>query len=113
MTIQIFLTSMLGLVGVLVGAQQTTSRLVRVSILAVLAFGMFLVWAPETTNRLAGALGVGRGADLILYLWVVITLALILFLYLKILRLARRITQLTRALALTQPMRPEGPGHRP
>ena len=106
MTIQLFLTAMLGLVAVLVGAQQTTSRLVRLSILAVLAVGMFLVWAPETTNRLAGALGVGRGADLMLYLWVVITLALILFLYLKILRLGRRITRLTRALALAHPMKP-------
>jgi hypothetical protein len=78
-----------------------------VSILLVLATGMFLVWAPETTNQLANILGVGRGADLILYLWVVITLALMLVLYLKILRLGRRVTQLTRALALAHPMLPD------
>ena len=35
-----------------------------------------------------------------LYLWVVITLALILFLYLKMIRMGRKITQLTRAIAL-------------
>jgi hypothetical protein len=107
MTIQIFLTLALGTVAVLVGVQQTTSRLVRVGVLAVLALGMLLVWAPETTNALASALGVGRGADLLFYLWVVITFALILFLYLKILRLGRKVSQLTRAHALAHPMRPD------
>ena len=107
MMIQVFLSFLLACVVVLVAVQRTTSRLFRVSILAVLALGLFLVWAPETTNDLAAALGVGRGADLILYFWVVITLALMVFLYLKILRLGRKVTRLTRALALAHPMSPD------
>jgi hypothetical protein len=47
--------------------------------------------------------GVVRGADLILYLWVVISVALIVFLYLKLAALSRRLTQLARAVALGHP----------
>jgi len=107
MIIQFFLTGLLLGVALLVAAQNATPRLMRAGILAVLAAGAFFVWAPETTNAIAHVLGVGRGADLILYLWVVITLALMLLLYLKLTRMARRITQLTRAIALMQASAPD------
>jgi hypothetical protein len=105
--IQFFLTALLGSVAVLVALQRTTSRLVRAVTLAVVAAGVFFVWAPERTSAIAASLGVGRGADLVLYLWVVITLALILFLYLKLIRLGRRLTQLTRAMALAHATLPD------
>jgi hypothetical protein len=106
MTIQIFLTALLLAVGAMTALQRTTSRLLRVTVLAVIAFGIYLVWWPEEANRLAWLVGVGRGADLILYLWVIITLALIVFLYLKIIALSRRLTLLTRSIALAQPRLP-------
>jgi len=106
MTIQVFLTALLVAVGAMTALQRTTSRLLRVTVLAVIAFGVYLVWAPEAANRLAWLVGVGRGADLILYLWVVVTLALIVFLYLKILALSRRFTLLSRSVALSQPRLP-------
>ena len=110
MTIQIFLTVLLLTVAAMVALQRSTSRLLRIAVLAVVVAGLYFVWMPEQTTRVAESLGVGRGADLVLYLWVVITLALIVFLYLKIVQLSRRLTELTRALALTRPERPSSPG---
>src|SRR3990170_3826625 len=106
MMIQIFLTVLLVGIAVLVAVQRTTSRLLRAVVLAVVAFGAFLVWVPQVTDRFAEMFGVGRGADLILYIWVVITLALIVFLYLKVAQLARKLTHLARALALDRPRYP-------
>lgn len=103
MVIQLFLSVLLAGTAILVGFQRSTSRLLRSVVLCVIAFGAFLVWFPEVTDRFAEAFGVGRGADLVLYVWVVITLALIVFLYLKLAALSRRTTQLARAIALTNP----------
>ena len=36
--------------------------------------GIYFVLLPEQTSKLAHAVGVGRGADLVLYCWLVITL---------------------------------------
>jgi hypothetical protein len=107
MTIQLFLTALLAGIAFLVALQRTTSRLVRTIILAVVGAGAFFVWVPEQTSAIAEAVGVGRGADLVLYLWVVITLALFLVMYLKMIQMGRRITQLTRALALTHVKEPD------
>lgn len=106
MMIQLFLSVLLAGVALMIGLQRTTSRLVRVAVLVVIGLGVYFVWAPNETTRLAALLGVGRGADLVLYLWVVITLALIVLLYLKIVRLSRKVTQLTRAAALADPKQP-------
>jgi small membrane protein len=110
MTIQIFLTGVLAIVGTMVALQRTTSRLLRLAVLVVVGVGLYFVWVPDQTTQLAAALGVGRGADLVLYVWVVITLALIVFLYLKIVQLSRRLTELTRAQALSRPELPSKSG---
>ena len=106
MTIQILLTILLVGVAALVALQRTASRLLQFAVIAVIAVGTYFVWAPEQATAVAEALGVGRGADLLFYLWVIITLALIMFMYLKIQRLSRRLTQLTRAVALAHPQSP-------
>lgn len=110
MIIQLVLTLLLAGVGLAVAVQRTIARLLRFAVLAVVAAGLYFVWQPEQTTRLAESLGVGRGADLVLYLWVVITLALIVFLYLKIVRLSRKLTELTRAHALSRPEAPDAGG---
>jgi hypothetical protein len=108
-TIQIVLTCMLFGVALLVAIQRVTSGLFRVSILAIVAVGLFLVWSPEMANRASRALGIGRGADLVLYLWLVVSLGLVALLYLKIVALTRTITQLARAMALKSPISPANP----
>ena len=106
MTIQLVLSVMLVGVAVLIALQRTTARLLRLGVLAVVALGGFFVWVPEATNRVAETFGVGRGADLILYVWVVITLALIVILFLKVTQLSRKLTHLARAIALGNPKLP-------
>src|SRR5689334_7163347 len=55
---------------------------------------------PDTTSNIAHALGVGRGADLLLYLAVLAGIHSFLLLYLRTRRLERRMTEQTRALAI-------------
>jgi small membrane protein len=100
MIIQFFLTALLAALGGLISLQRITSRFIRLLILPVIGAGMVFVWVPDETTAIAAALGVGRGADLILYVWVVLTLTLILVLYLKVISMGRKITLLTRAIAL-------------
>jgi hypothetical protein len=53
-----------------------------------------------TQHNLAELVGIGRGADLILYVWVCISLILLLNLHLKIRMQLELITMLARKLAL-------------
>ena len=107
MIIQFFLTVLLAGVGALIALQRITSRFVRLTILLMIGAGIVFVWVPDETTSIAEALGVGRGADLLLYIWVILTLALILVLYLKVIRMGRKITLLTRAIAVANARTPE------
>jgi small membrane protein len=106
MIIKILLSSLLALLALFVTLQRTSSRGVRFTVLAMLAIGAYFVWRPEHATAVAQTLGVGRGADLLMYLWVVITCSVILLLYLKIVHMNRMLTELARRLALGQPMHP-------
>jgi small membrane protein len=55
---------------------------------------------PDATSFLAHFLGIGRGADLIMYLSLLISSYLILRLHLALARLEQAITALVRAIAL-------------
>jgi hypothetical protein len=71
-----------------------------VSMLAALT-GLYFVWVPAHATRLAELVGIGRGVDLILYLWVVISLIILLNLHLKLRAQMEVITALARELALS------------
>lgn len=73
---------------------------VRLAIYAALALGLIFTWAPDLTNVIAQALGVGRGADLLFYLWILISMLMLLMSYLSLQRMNERITELTRSIAL-------------
>ena len=55
---------------------------------------------PDATSFLAHLLGIGRGADLIIYTSLLISFYLIFRLYLALARLEQAITALVRAIAL-------------
>lgn len=76
------------------------SLLVRVPIVLFSLLGVYFVLVPETTSRIAHALGVGRGADLILYCWVVTSLAMFIQLQFATLKTNETITRLARRLAI-------------
>jgi hypothetical protein len=62
--------------------------------------GLYFVWVPDHASWLAALVGIGRGVDLMLYLWVVISLIVLLNLHLKLRAQMEVITVLARELAI-------------
>jgi small membrane protein len=76
--------------------------------IALAAFALLClvsVAAPETTNWLAKQVGVGRGADLLLYLTVLGFLFVAVNTYLKFKDYDARLTRLARSVALEEAVR--------
>ena len=80
--------------------QRQKLRLLSNAISLVSLTGMFFVAFPARTTELAHFVGVGRGADLILYCWLVISIIVSLHLHLQILQLHELVTELAREIAL-------------
>jgi hypothetical protein len=80
--------------------QDAATRLLRISMSVVVLAGTLLVWFPDETMVIARLLGVGRGADLIAYCWIVVSILLILILHLRTVRMKGALTDLTRHIAL-------------
>ena len=57
---------------------------------------------PDATSFLAHLLGIGRGADLIIYASLLISFYIIFRLYLALIRLEQAITEVVRTIALQQ-----------
>lgn len=64
------------------------------------AAGLYFVWMPDHLSAVAHAMGVGRGTDLLLYLWVSLTMLAFAGLVLELRHLRRQLTLLARELAL-------------
>ncbi len=62
--------------------------------------GLVMIWRPEATDLLANTVGVGRGADLILYVAVISLFFCIFLLALAHDRLERQMTKLVQHQAL-------------
>jgi len=72
-----------------------------VLVFVLLGAGAAAVLAPEQTlDDIAHAFGVGRGVDLITYVFEVSVLFVLLHYFTKFVELDRKVTQLTRELAL-------------
>jgi hypothetical protein len=80
--------------------QAKTFPVVARTLPVVCTAGIYAAWFPDTTSRVAQWLGIGRGADLLLYIWIVISGLLILGLHLKLVTQDRRLTELARAIAI-------------
>ena len=100
MIAQFILTTLLGGILLYAWGQYRHAPLIGlVSMLAALT-GLYFVWFPTHASRLAALVGIGRGVDLILYVWVVISLVVLLNLHLKLRAQMELITLLARRLAL-------------
>jgi len=104
MIAQLMLTVLLS--GTLLYAWAQYRRAPAVGLLSMLAAvaGLYFVWIPSHATMLAELAGVGRGVDLISYVWVVISLLLLLNLHLKLRAQLELITGLTRAIAIAEAM---------
>jgi small membrane protein len=74
----------------------------KLGILLITLLGIFVVIFPETSNTVAHKFGVGRGADLLLYLLTIAFLLTVLNLYLKGKEEERRIVYLARKVAILE-----------
>jgi hypothetical protein len=86
--------------------QKERSVFMSGAITLVSVVGCIFVWMPSLSSDIAGMLGVGRGADLILYCWVVLTLFIAFNLHLKLNAQTEAMTELVRAIALSNPQLP-------
>ncbi len=80
--------------------QRSRSPYISITMSLVSLAGIYFVWFPESTNELAHIVGVGRGADLVIYCWLIISLIIPMNLQFKILQLQSAITILVREQAL-------------
>src|SRR5581483_4196965 len=74
----------------------------RLGLLLLTLIGVIVVISPDTSNKVAHKLGVGRGADLLLYLLTLAFIFMTLNLYLKNKEDQKRIVALARKLALIE-----------
>ena len=90
------------LCSVLVYSWAESRRSPAVALLSFIAglAGLYFVWMPSHSTHVAEFIGIGRGADLIMYLWVCISLIVLLNLHLKLRSQHEVITALARAIAL-------------
>ena len=78
----------------------------KISLLALLGWVflwlwvVIIIWIPGVTTHIARILGIGRGADLIIYGSIVTIFYLIFRIYVKIEDVERQITQIARNIAL-------------
>jgi hypothetical protein len=73
---------------------------VTMAVFVIAAAGEYLVLLPEHATGLANAFGIGRGADLVFYLWILLSLVVALNIHLKLRAGNERFVGLVRALAL-------------
>ncbi len=97
------------LLGLLVYAllQRTQFPLVARILPLVCLLGIYVAWFPDSTSEVAALVGVGRGVDLMLYVWLMVSGLLILVLHLKLVQQDRRLTELARAMAIAHAHSPE------
>ena len=72
-----------------------------------LAAGVTVAW-PQVTRIIARALGIGRGADLVLYCSVIVMIAGLMMMYARLRAVRRDLTLLVRRLAIAEALTTTG-----
>jgi small membrane protein len=90
------------LAGIMIYAYTQYARSPAIAFVALLiaTAGVYFVWLPEHATWLAEQVGIGRGVDLIIYIWVVLSLLVMLNLHLKLRSQMELMTILARELAI-------------
>jgi hypothetical protein len=100
MIAQFILSSLLAAILVYAWAEYRRSPAVAVLTVIVATAGLYFVWVPEHSTWLAELVGIGRGVDLLLYVWVCLSLIVLLNLHLKLRTQTELITTLARKIAI-------------
>jgi len=80
----------------------------RLFVLGFFGAGLLFILQPDLANALAHSVGIGRGADLILYLSTLFLIFLSLNFYIRFRALEDAIVVIARDIAVRHPVRREG-----
>jgi len=105
---QLGATAMLALLVLYAFGQRRRSGPLSYGIMLAATAGVVLVIFPSLSTTIANAVGVGRGTDLILYVFMLIVFATIANLHLRMRAQAEVVTLLAREIALATARRPQG-----
>lgn len=100
MIIRILMLAGLAAIGYLVFLRRNRLPIHIVTVFVILGAGALAVLFPEDTDVIANYVGVGRGVDLIMYLFEVAAIFVLIHYYTKFVELQRQLTTLTRELAI-------------
>ncbi len=88
------------------GAERSGSHWLATGLRLACLFGIYLVWRPQDSTRIASLLGIGRGVDLVLYVWVIVSGLLMIRLRVQQLKTYQDLTTLARKMAIQSAMLP-------
>lgn len=74
----------------------------KIFVMLFAVFAVFLIHSPQSANRLAHLVGVGRGADLLLYMLTLAFIFLCISLYIQEKHDEQRIVTLSRKIAILE-----------
>ena len=100
MLTRVILLAALGFIGYKFFLRRNKLPVNIIVLFAFLAIGAFMVMFPDTTNDIAHFFGVGRGADLIGYVFQVAVLYVLLHYYTKFVETENELTRVVRELAI-------------
>jgi hypothetical protein len=95
---------LIGVVAYAASEQRRSPVVAGLSIIAAAA-GLYFTWIPDHATQVAMWAGVGRGVDLVLYIWVCISLIVVLNLHLKLRSQMDIVTVMARTIALAEARR--------
>ena len=75
---------------------------VRLGLIVVWLTAVVAILVPDVTMSAAAAVGIGRGADLLLYIAILVALVVLLAIYLRFSAVESQITELVRYVAISE-----------
>jgi hypothetical protein len=102
MIAQVLLTGLLALTALYAWASARRAPVIGLGVAAAALAGLYFVWFQSQATWLAAKVGIGRGVDLILYVWVVVSLLAILNLHLALRSQLELVTVAIRRLAIAE-----------
>lgn len=76
----------------------------RILIIFITLGGVYFVFFPENASKIAKLVGIGRGADLIFYLFIIFSWFWFTSTSAKMRRINRKLTEIVRASAVSNPL---------
>lgn len=86
--------------------QKKSAPVVSISVILLSIFGLIFAVAPNLANKIAEMVGIGRGADLITYCFILTTFIAIFNLHLRFRKNEERLTKIVRAMAMLTALKP-------